>query len=346
MNEITPETASQGATGILTKILAIIGFCVTLALIVWVVAGGITHAPQGFSSLASLASRLQSYGTVKELTIATENTVVNSKDQFQISWTDVKAEGEYHFSYECVDGIKLNVLDGEGADKPINCGDTLSLPASVHGLFLSIVTDKMRFNDVPLKLSFSDVTGTVIFTSELKMTVVNASVPVVASDEPVKTKETAPDTGTKKNTVTPRPVSPPTTTLRLPTVKIVYPQSQVNGYTDLQVSTLGIGMISGTEFVPTAMYDERVKNAVKVDVKNIGTKTSDTWTVQVVLPTGYVYESTPQVGLKPNEHVTFTIGFGLGNTTKDTVKITSTVDTARDTNRDNDESVWSVSVVN
>ncbi len=341
------ETNTRSVT---TKTLAIIGFIATLVLIAWVFILAIKNAPSVFTSLASIAESIQSYRPINEISIATENTVVNSSESFQVSWTDVKQEGEYHFTYACTEGVSLSVRDGDGLLTPIKCTDILTLPATAHGIFLTITSDKIRLTDVLLKISFTNPEENISLASEMNITVVNATipvreeVPVIVTPEPEKIETTPEPIVTEAVPAespivsTPKPVVP----TMIPT--IIYPQSNPNGYTDLKVTTLGSGILKNGVFTYTAKYDRDLRNAIKFDIKNIGTKTSGTWTFKTILPSGVIYESPIQRALKPLEHVEFTLGFDLEDNSKDLVKITNTVYTKNDTNSRNNSSVWHVVV--
>lgn len=337
---------------LVTKVLAIIGFFATGVLIAWLVVFAIKMAPSAFSSLASIAGSIQNYRPINEISIATENSVVNSAESFQVSWTDVKQEGEYHFTYTCTPGVSLGVRDGDGLVTPIKCTDILTLPATAHGIFVTITSDEIRLTDVPLKVTFTNSEKNISLESEMKITVVNATIPVreefptvvtpEASPEPEKTESapepvvvTAPE---PQPTATPKPIAPTMVTT------VIYPQSNPNGYTDLKVTTLGSGILKNGVFTYTAKYDRDLRNAIKFDIKNIGTKTSGTWTFKTILPSGVIYESPIQRALKPLEHVEFTLGFDLEDNSKDLVKITNTVYTKNDSNSRNNSSVWHVVV--
>ncbi len=312
------------------KSLAVIGFLVTLGLIVWVGVEGARRAPAAFSSLASLAESLERSRPVTELSLATEKSVVNSGESFQISWTDMKRDGEYAVQYTCTDGVTLTVRGADGALVPMQCTDTLTLPKEVQGLFLTIESSSMRLTDVPLSVTWKGADG-VEKVSETRVTVANATIPV---------GETKPDTEAPVVAETPEKPEAPAPK---PVVTSAYPQSNPNGYTDLAVTTLGSGMLVNGVFTFTAKYDRDVKNAIKFDVKNIGTKVSGPWSFKTVLPSGQVYESAVQMPLGPQEHIEFTMGFDL-NTDDDLVKVENTVITKGDANPKNDSTVWHVVV--
>jgi hypothetical protein len=348
MNEIS------GTKATLVKVLAIFGFIATVLLLVWLIVVSVTRAPGTFSSLASIAESVGSYRTVSELSIATDKTVVNSEESFQITWTDMKQDGEYRVHYTCTDAVSLLVRGEDGKLMPMTCKDTLTLPAAVHGLYLSFSSKEARFADVPLSVSFTDAAGKKL-ESTTKITVVNATIPVgstapVAENEPgpevVKPEPQAP-AATTTPPAAPKPVAPTVTAPKpqAPIVTSAYPQSNPNGYTDLKVTMLGGGIIRGGVFAFTPSYDSDLHNAVRFDIKNIGTKTSDSWTFKTVLPSGTVYESERQPPLKPQEHVEFTLGFGLDDD-DNLVKITTTVYAKSDTNHKNDSATWSMVVKN
>lgn len=348
MNETNFRTAA-------IKSIAIIGFFATIVLIVWLVTESVKRAPGTFSSLATITESISNYRAVHELSIATEKTVVNSNESFQLSWTDVRQDGEYQFTYECVSGVDLFVRDGDGALTPVSCTDVLTLPATVHGLFLSVTSDDMRFIDIPLHISFTNKKNSETLTSQSKITVVNATIPT--REEPVvvvqKTPAEVPVVATVPKAepvkvatpVTSTPTKIVTPSIPRPALTTVYPTSNPNGVVDLSVKTLGSGIIKDGVFVYTAKYDRDLQNSVKFDIRNVGTKTSDAWAFITILPDGTIFKSAPQLGLKPNEHVEFTLGFRIDDDVRDDfVRVQNTVYTTNDVNEANNRSAWNVAV--
>lgn len=335
---MTETNTSKHSQPLVVKLLVIVGFVATLVVVIWLAVEGIRRLPNTFSSLATIAENVQTYRPVTEIEVTTEETVVNSDDSFQISWTDVKQAGEYHFSYACTDGITITVRQGDGTQRPMQCGDTLSLPATVHGLFLNILSDNLRFTDVPLKVTFTNPTTDTLIEGEIKMTVVNATIPVrdeEAVSEPAESNSAKPETSTPP--VTPQYSPTPVTT-------IVYPESNPNGFVDLSVATLGSGALRHGVFILTPRYDVNARNAIQFMIKNGGTKTSETWGFETILPSGEVYKSGPQFPLKPQEQVLFTLEFDLARTRQDYVEIRNTVFSQNDMNNYNNSSVWTVAV--
>ena len=312
-----------------TKTLAIIGFVATIVLLVWLSIEGIKRLPDTFASLASITESISNYRPTRELTLATEKTVVNSAESFVVSWTDVKQSGTYQFGYACISGVTLEVRTPDSGDiKTFPCTETLSLPEGVTTLTVSAVSKEARFIHVPLILTFSSSDETTQ-KSETAITVVNATVPIQGIIEETAVDETDSVPTAEPETPAPKPVT-----------TIVYPQSNPYGYTDLSITVIGIGTLKDGIFTYTGAYDRDERSAFRFDVKNIGTKTSDTWTFKTILPSGDVYESPVQVALKPNEHIELTLGFDVGEDTDDFAKITNTLYTNGDANAKNNTSVW------
>ena len=90
---------------------------------------------------------------------------------------------------------------------------------------------------------------------------------------------------------------------------VYVPQSNPNGYADLQINVQSIGFISGGTIFQSPVIDSNLQGGLQLAVRNIGTRTSDTWDVDIELPNGERYEIDTQAGLRPNEVSVITIGF-------------------------------------
>lgn len=358
INVIMNNMDNRDPKTIIIKLLAIFGFFVTVGLIVWVVVVGVRNAPAAFSSLASIAESIQGYQKVPELTLATEKSIMNSGESFTLSWTDIKKHGSYEFGYQCVEGISLEVRGASGELVTIPCGGSLSLPGEVHGLFVTISSERSRFIDVPLTLSFVNESGEVVTDTVTAVTIVNATIPLAMREEEIESVAITPEVTkpemVKEEEVKPvvKPQEPVTPTApAVPTtreVSVTYmPVSIPTGYTDLKVSFLGIGTMDGNTFVPSATYDPDKRSGLRFEVRNIGTKTSGNWSFTANLPEGVIYEAETQAPLKPNEAAVFTLGFGVDPDTKeDSVKLGVTATEKSDTNKVNNSFTWSVKIEN
>ncbi len=298
---------------LVTKVLAVIGFIATIAAILSLVVKGLERAPGAFASLASVAERVNTYRPLHELTIATEKTVVNSGESFQISWTNVRQNGEYHFSYTCDSGVSLEVR-GEGGTIPMKCTDILTLPETAHGLFLAVHSDNLRFADTYLTVTFKDKRKSEELKNTTKVTVVNAAIPArdEATDESVAPNNQQADAVRQTNA-------------------------------DLKITMLGSGRIRDGVFSFSSTFDSDNQNAIRFDVKNVGTNISDVWNFTAILPNGERYTSPMQVALRPGDHIEFTLGFFLGDE-RSPVSLSVTTHSKSDVNSTNNTTVLSTPV--
>lgn len=330
---------------VVVKVLAITGFLVTVAVVVWGATLAVKQAPRVFSSLASIVESMQTYRPLHELTITTQKTVVNSAESFEILWTDVRQTGEYAFTYTCTEGIALQVRGENDSLMPMSCTDTLTLPATVHGLYLTIDSTTSRFTDVPLHVSFTNADKSEAFENTVKITVVNAGIEIK--------EQTIPEI--PEVIVVPPPQPTEETVVEIPdvidvpeTTPVVTPQSpQVsnqNKESDLAMTILGSGVIRNNVFTFTPKYDRDLNNALRFDVKNVGTAVSDTWYFNAVLPSGKVYTSPRQSALRPGDHIEFTLGFYLDGDSGAQATLTTMLYSTMDTNESNDTKSITVTV--
>jgi hypothetical protein len=332
----------------LTKLLAIVGFFTVLALIIWGLVQGVRAFPSAFLSLASIAETINSYKPNAEFSITPEKNIVNSGELFTLAWSDM-GDGEYRFSYACEDSLIVSVRTEHGAFQPVSCMSEATFSKNVHSLVVSVVSLTERYSDVALEVSFEGENGDT-HTDEYTVTVVNAAVSqniaIGTTTIDVAPVEEAPvsevPTTTPVIPTTPAPVTP---TIPETTLITYYPTSQPNGFTDLEITYLGVGTIENGDFKPKATFDEDDRAAFRFEVKNIGTKTADTWTYALSLPGGATHTSKNQTALLPNERVIFTVGFDLISSNDKTVVIAAEVASRSDKNTKNDAFSWSVKVV-
>ena len=88
--------------------------------------------------------------------------------------------------------------------------------------------------------------------------------------------------------------------------------SNQNGQVDLIVRIIDTGVIDANNvFTPTSSFKVTDQGAIRFSVTNIGSKTSDNWTFNAVLPTFpmHIFHSTSQNALAPGDRIDFTLGF-------------------------------------
>ncbi len=107
--------------------------------------------------------------------------------------------------------------------------------------------------------------------------------------------------------------------------------SNPNGEPDLVARILSVGEInSAGVFVPKDSITVGNKGAVMFEVQNNGTKTSDTWVFNAVLPTFpmHIFHSQTQQALNPGEKIQYTLGFDQIDYNKKEGVVTINVDPA------------------
>ena len=315
MNTTTPSSEEKRPLRIFGIGLSLITGIVVIA---WLAINIVNAVPGSFASLASLAESVRSYQlqdngteTMSELIVTSDSNVVTSGSSVRLDWTAATVPGSFVLSYECTDGVAIDLTDAAGT-RSLSCGTNYNL-GNVTTATVTIDSEKSRYVDIPYSVGFLTTDGTEpVATDNKVLTVVNDAIAIVFDTSPttgVSTSTTSTETETPTTPVTPTtPLTPGTPTY---TTEYTYaiPVSDPNGRIDLSARFLNNGRISGNSFV-SGTIDRDDEGAVQFEVKNIGTKTSGTWTYELTLPDGERYESTSQTALKPNERAVITIGFG------------------------------------
>lgn len=312
MNQTTND--NQGKDKVL-KSLAVAGFIGLLVVIAWLGIQLIGIMPGAFTSLASLANSVYNYKPV-ELVVVSNKSIANSSEAFLISWNKPKADGEFTFKYGCVDGVAVSIRNVAGTIESVECNKDFPL-GNVNNIDISITSVNNRFADVPYTIAFTRTGAKSAETSkDSTITVVNPAISPV-NNEPVSTTTTPVVTQ-------PAPVIPvPTKPVVVPAKPLVHtvstpiysiPVSNPNGIIDLSVRSIGVGTInSASQFSLVGTMNNNYHGAIQFEIKNLGTKTSNSFTFVATLPNGAVYTSDVQTPLKPNERAVITLGFDTTN---------------------------------
>lgn len=343
MNQVSEERKDA-----VTKTLAIIGFVAAILFAVWLAVQVVSVIPSAFSSLASIADSVNNYDKNAQLIVVNDTSVVNAGEAMTVSWSDMTLDGDYSFSYGCTDGAALSLRTG-GEIIDLNCGESINLHNS-NKVEIMLESEKQRFIDVPYTVTFSPKSGAEDTVTESKITVVNASIPTtgiateeikeetIATPEPEVPAKPAGSTNSNGGYVAGTP-----TTIKVPIYAI--PTSDPKGTTDLAVTFLGVGILTNNDtFVRAGTIGTDQTGAFQFEVKNLGTKTSDTWSYEADLPSGISYDSDTQKALKPNEKAIITIGFdGISQTGTETFG--AKISTKSDTKSNNNSFTWAVKIV-
>jgi hypothetical protein len=348
MNYVTPEKKMS-----VLKSLAVIGLFGVVLLIAWLSVQIVNVFPSAVSSLASLADSVYTYQPKNNssVEISPVNGPVISGEETIITWKKPLKTGTYAFSYECKEGLSVEIKSTENAFTGAECEKSYVL-GGVDNAQLVINSEKKLEQDFVYTISYfktnspsSTAQTTQTFTvknpifsdtEETKPEVTVNEIVVTPKEDEVVAEVTEPDAPAK-----PKPVTPTKPEVFTYTY---LPVSNANGFTDLEVSYIGIGQTNLGTFTNSGLLSFGKAGAVQFAVKNIGTKTSEEFTIEALLPGGVTYTSGAQLALKPNERAAFTIEFpAVQSTELQTFKASAS--TKSDSNKQNDNISWSTIVI-
>ncbi len=315
------------------KAFIVIAFFAIIALIAWLSVQIVAYTPNAFSSLASLAQGISQYKEAimdsESLPITSGLSTIESGKSATITWKKDERPGTYTFSYNCNDDVTVEIVSPEGmravsCDMRYSLGDTDSVTLVIdskkaEAINLSYAISFMRDSDIgPIRIG--EQTLAVTQAQELAMEEKKDGEVLGENDK----KE---DEFVKDEIVAPEAPKPAPVVITRPEPEFVYeiPVSNPNGFTDLATRFIGTGSIVANKFIAGTIEQED-DGAIQFEVKNIGTKTSDSWTYSVTLPDGDVYTSPKQTALKPNERATITIGFATPDKASHTFVVVVKVD--------------------
>ncbi len=335
------------------KAFIVIAFFAIIALIAWLSVQIVAYTPNAFSSLASLAQGISQYKEAvfdnETLPITSGLSTIETGKSATITWKKDERPGTYTFSYSCADDVTVEIVSPEGM-RAVSCDMRYSL-GDTDNVSLVVTSKKTDPINLSYAISFmreSDIGP--IRIGEQTLAVIPA-VTLAEGDkkdgEVLGENDKKEEEFVKDEIVTPeapKPSKPAPVMVTRPEPQVVYeiPVSNPNGFTDLATRFIGSGAIVGNKFVAGSIKRED-DGAIQFEVKNIGTKTSGTWTYTVTLPDGDTYTSPKQTALKPNERATITIGFATPDKASHTFSVVVDID---DKNSSNDSFKKTVNFTN
>ena len=308
---------SQSRT-VALKTLSIVGFVAVLIFGVWGLIQVARLVPNAFSSIQSAAVSLSSiFVPAERLEISIPSANVNSGEVFTFSWvhTNKSGDGTYRISFDCRDGVSMQTPDQNGIYQKVFCDTPFNLTNSKDSVKLIAFSDNNRYVDVPMKLAYTRLSdGKVTASTETTITITNdklssgalsgTTTPAATTPAPVKVA--------KPNSGRVIPIAG-TPARNVYTITTSGRSSDPNGRVDLEVTILGEGFIdpATNTFVQSPSIRRGGRGAVRFEVSNIGTKTSENWTFNAVVPTFpmYIYSSDMQPNLAPGDKIEYTLGF-------------------------------------
>jgi hypothetical protein len=343
MNNVTPEQKQT-----LTKSLAVAGLLAIIIITAWLAIQIVQVMPSALSSLASIANSVYNYNPLqtKELTLSQNEQVISSGTDFTVTWPESDLAGSYVFNYECTPGVTIYLKTEEKMFADATCNQSYDLGTTTSVTITAFIPQDISTN-VTYTVSFYRPNSTTPAVSASE-TVLIKNEPALAIDEDkednvvVATNTPDPKPEVAKP-ITSKPTTPTTgTPISTPIYIYEIPASNSNGSSDLAITYQGIGILSSNgTFTKTNTIKSGVVGAIQFTVHNIGNKTSDSWTYNVLFPNGKTYSSKNEKALLPNERAVITVQFpAVERGGAATVAVSAVTD--RDTNKNNN--VFNVTV--
>lgn len=300
--------SSQAGQGAVSNILAVAGFIILIAIIIWGAYHFLELASSGLSSLFGRSS--------DAIKVSLSDNSVTTGEAFDASWTYApEGAGVFTVLYQCQEGLQLRSVTTAGVVTAIPCGAAFPLgneTTKSTKIIPSISGDKTI-----------ESTVTVIFNAVVDSTSTStAAAPRPQGSAKVTIAPQAATTGTASNGTTKQPTTgtgtgtattpkPTTTTTTKPVTTPVAPKPA--GTPDLEIRILAVGVIDPYTggFVARSPISPEETVAVKFDVANRGTGASGAWYFSAELPTYPVspYNSPRQASLAPGAHIENTLRF-------------------------------------
>ena len=276
--------------------------------------------PGTFSNLASAIVSLTSIFIPADetITLSLPSLTVNHGEAFTISWEHAQrsTDGAYTFRYDCAPGVSFATPLQNGSEVPFECDTPLNLIGNVAMLQVIAYSEDNRFIDVTVHVDFTaEGASQPTVTGSTLLTIANpelSSSPDATSggngDQSQGTGSTGGQTTTPPATTGGGGSTTRTpgveTTQEFPVINTGQTASDPNGRVDLEASIIEIGIVdkntgeftaSTTPYIASTQY----RAAVRFAVENVGTKTSDQWNFNAVLPTfpAHIFTSPNQVAM-------------------------------------------------
>lgn len=349
----TPDGEKSAET--ITKILAIIGLIALLALAAWVSVQVIRFAPSVFSSVSSgVSSATVSItslfgGQEQPLSFDMQSLSATSGQAAVLTFTHAAAQEnqEYALTFSCTPGATLAAqTNDDGSFDELSCGEPHIFVSEQQSITVrpSLLLDDQESAEMTITLAALAESGEAAYSDDTLVTVRRGTALVEKSgadtdDEPQEDgAEDSEERVQQRPTGAPQAAAPAAAPSRQqPEREVVFVPgtgaSDPSGRPDLALRVLATGMqveVDGEDrffAVDEVPADENA--AVKFEVINLGTKTSEEFTFAAELPIigndDYLFESDTQQALRPGERIEYTLAFDRANPDDDGATIAFTL---------------------
>lgn len=324
---------SEGADRAI-KGLAVLGFVALIIFILWVIISLFSFVPSLISQLASLNKATD---VDSALIITSAPTSATHGESIFIDWDPVESAESYSISYTCNPDINVEIRMSNGTIEDLPCDTQYSLGQATSA-YLFTYAPNTEATTITYSINTQLENGDTV-SNDQNLEVTNQNPSEETATEENDSKEDAVEEPEPEETTEETPTQ---VTYREYTYKI--PVSDPNGYTDLSLVYKGVGVLNSShDFTSQSKLAVGELGAIRISVKNVGTRTSESWTYTAKLPNDTTYKSPKQTPLKPNEEATITLGFYVPKSKAgEQEPFSVSVSTTRDSNRQNQDFSWSV----
>ncbi|MBY0309545.1 hypothetical protein K2Q16_00125 [Patescibacteria group bacterium] len=287
--------------------LAIFGFLAMIVMVAILAVIAVRLLPTAFSSLANLAETINGRGGDRTIVVNADKTDLVSGDEVTLTWEAAPLPGSYTFSYECVDGVAVEIRRDD-TTRAVRCDTVYSL-GETNEVRLFITSEKLASTSIPYTITFlrtndtsprASVDGTLAIAREGDEDTPGA--PEAPEEDVAAVPPPAPAPAE------PAPAAPRPSTPRTEYYSYI-PTSNPNGTTDLRVTFIEMGVTKGNELLGRSTFTGSNENFFRFEVRNVGTKTSEEWSYTATLPGDADFKRDDQKELKPNERAVITVRF-------------------------------------
>lgn len=290
---------------IVSNILAIAGFIILIAIVVWGAYHFFNIVSSGFSSLISRT------GT-RTIVVTPAVETIGTGEPLDLSWdyTPPEGDGAYALLYECRAGFEFRIPTATSTTEAIPCGGAYPIGGPTAE---SIRVVPMLAEGESLAVPFSVVYLTApTSATSTPTTRASGSASITVTKAPTMAAGGTGTTGGSTQTETPviRPITPtaPVTPERPASTPIIpaTPTPRVSGPADLAIRVLAVGVIDYTgNFVARTPVSPEEVVAVKFDIRNQGGTATGPWYFSVDIPTSTAmpYYSPAQRSLNPGDRI-------------------------------------------
>lgn len=311
---LTPEERAalnkkNASTGLKVTVLIVLVVLLAVGILL-----PIKLVPNAMSSIATTLTSI--FVPNKTVKITTDKTVINSGENFIISWDGAhKTNGSYSLSYECTNGFHLETSIHQ-PNETIACNTPFYFSPDTNSINLTAFSEGQRYSDVKITIGFLENNGTNTDTlADKVVTITNPAISdnLATSDSPATTTKPKPTVVTPKPVAvkpTPKPVKKPAPVYYPSTPS--YPVSNQYGLPDLVVRPIAVGYVNNNGvFIPSSVVYNNQQAAVKFAIVNVGTKNSGSFTFSADLPsnTDPRYNAGDQQSLAPGERIEYVLSF-------------------------------------